>query len=105
MSQFDVHRNKGKNAAAIPFVVIVQSAVFDNLKRRVVVPLVAASTTSVPRSAVTPMFTVGDLQVVLNPLEITSVSVDALGDLVGSLVEVGDEIVTALDEVFSRAWG
>ncbi|MDR2838777.1 MAG: CcdB family protein [Azonexus sp.] len=105
MSQFDVHRNKGKNAVAIPFVVIVQSAVFDNLKRRIVVPLVVASCANTPQSAVTPRFTVGGAQVVLNPLEITSVPLAALGDFVVSLAEAGDEIVAALDEVFSRAWG
>jgi len=40
MAQFDVHRNLGKNHDAIPFVVIVQSALFDSYRRRVVVPLV-----------------------------------------------------------------
>ena len=40
MPQFDVHRNKGTLRDAIPFVVIVQSSLFDGYKRRVVVPLV-----------------------------------------------------------------
>lgn len=39
MAQFDVHRNKGQLQASIPFVVLVQSSLFDRYKRRVVVPL------------------------------------------------------------------
>ena len=41
MSQFDVHRNIGRQAAQVPYVVVVQSAAFDARRRRVVVPLVA----------------------------------------------------------------
>ena len=43
MAQFDVHRNSGKHKDIIPFVVVVQSAQFDNYRRRVVVPLVRAT--------------------------------------------------------------
>jgi toxin CcdB len=40
MAQFDVHRNKGARKDTIPFVVTVQSSLFDDYRRRVVVPLV-----------------------------------------------------------------
>ena len=40
MAQFDVHRNKGPLKESIPFVVIVQSSLFDRYRRRMVVPLV-----------------------------------------------------------------
>ena len=43
MAQFDVHGNSGKHQDTIPFVVVVQSAQFDNYRRRVVVPLVRAT--------------------------------------------------------------
>jgi toxin CcdB len=43
MAQFDVHRNRGQNHDAIPYVVIVQSSIFDDYRRRVVVPLVKKS--------------------------------------------------------------
>jgi hypothetical protein len=36
----DVHRNKGGLKDTIPFVVIVQSSLFDGYRRRMVVPLV-----------------------------------------------------------------
>jgi toxin CcdB len=105
LSQFDVHRNTGRHAADIPFVVVVQSAAFDKRKRRIVVPLVLADRVSLPPSAVNPVFAINGIEVVLNPLEITSVAVESLGEPVGTLTDAGDMIVAALDEVFSRAWG
>ena len=105
MSQFDVHRNTGRSSPSIPFVVTVQSAAFDKRKRRIVIPLVASDGIRLPRSGVNPIFTVDGIKVTLNPLEITSVAVESLGEQVGSLADRGDAIVSALDEVFSRAWG
>ena len=109
MSQFDVHRNTGRNSAMIPFVVIVQSAAFDDRRRRIVVPLVATAKTQghikFPSAVVTPTFTIAGIKVILNPLEMTSIAIDALGEQVGSLAEKGDVIVAALDDIFSRAWG
>jgi hypothetical protein len=43
MAQFDVHRNTGNHTDSIPFVVVVQSAQFDDYRRRVVVPLVRST--------------------------------------------------------------
>lgn len=37
MAQVDVHRNSGKQSERIPYVVVVQSSIFDDYKRRVVV--------------------------------------------------------------------
>lgn len=105
MSQFDIHRNTGRNSSVIPYVVVVQSAVFDKLKRRIVVPLVVIDRAKLPPSALNPVFAVAGSEVTLNPLEIVSVAVEALGERVGSLADEGDAIVAALDEVFTRAWG
>jgi len=109
MSQFDVHRNLGRQAPQVPYVVVVQSVAFGARRRRVVVPLVAgdllAREVDLPASAVNPAFTVDGRRVVLNPLDIVSVSLEALGPWVVSLAEEGDSVVAALDEVFSRAWG
>ena len=35
MAQFDVHRNPGRHSDSIPFVVIVQSTLYDDYRRRV----------------------------------------------------------------------
>jgi toxin CcdB len=106
MAQFDVHRNSGKHADEIPYVVVVQSALFDEYARRVVVPLVRAATVgAIPNPRFNPSFKIGRTSVVLHPLEIVSVAAAELGEPVASLAAEGSRIIGALDELFSRAWG
>ena len=108
MTQFDVCRNTGRHRATIPYVVIVQSSYYEKARRRVVVPLVAlgeiGKIAALPASPINPVFRIEDTEVVLNPLEIVSVPVEALGEKVATLMEEGDTIIAALDELFSRAW-
>jgi len=105
MSQFDIHRNSGKHKDTIPFVVVVQSSQFDAYRRRVVVPLVRASAIGkISFSAFNPTFRIRGTSVVLHPLEIVSVPVDQLGEIVGSLRDQSQSIITALDELLTRAW-
>ena len=108
MAQFDVFRNTGKQRLVIPFVVSVQSALYDDLRRRVVIPLVdcaaLGNTKELPTSVLNPEFVIDGLRVVLNPLEIVSVPVGALGEKVGSLADESNSILMSLDELFSRAW-
>ncbi|MCU0927097.1 MAG: CcdB family protein [Hydrogenophaga sp.] len=109
MAQFDVHRNKGPLRESIPFVVVVQSSLFDDYRRRVVVPLVRRSL--LPRRAASagtrlnPVFRFTGLDLVLHPLDMVSVSIEQLGEHVGSLAERGQEIADALDELLTRSWG
>jgi toxin CcdB len=105
MPQFDVHRNVGKHKDAIPFVVVVQSSQFDGYRRRVVVPLVRKSAVGkLSHASFNPTFKIRGTPVVLHPLEIVSVPVEQLGDVVESLSEEGQKIIAALDELLSRAW-
>jgi toxin CcdB len=105
MAQFDVHRNKGKHTDAIPFVVVVQSSQFDDYRRRVVVPLVRKSAVGkLSHASFNPTFKIRGTPVVLHPLEIVSVPLEQLGDVVESLSEEGQQIIAALDELLSRAW-
>jgi toxin CcdB len=109
MAQFDVHKNIGKQRDAIPFVVVVQSSLYNGYNRRVVLPLVRRSTLA--RTAtfldtpLNPVFTVKGIKVVLHPLEMVSVALENLGEKVATLVEEGDAIVVAMDEMLTRAWG
>jgi toxin CcdB len=109
MAQFDVHRNKGALRDSIPFVVVVQSAQFDRYRRRVVVPLVRQAL--LPRETPTvgarmnPTFVIDGVRVVLHSLDMVSVAVDQLGEMVGSLVQEGQIIADALDELLTRSWG
>ena len=106
MAQFDVHRNIGKQSLATPYVVIVQSALFDDYRRRLVVPLVRRSdATTLRASRLNPVFTIETIELVLHPLEMVSIALDQLGEKVTSLQDQGAEITDALDEVFTRAWG
>ena len=56
-------------------------------------------------SRLTPVFQVEGLEVVLNPLDMVSMDVVALGAKVPSLAQQGQEITDALDELFTRSWG
>ena len=105
MAQFDVHRNVGKLKDAIPLVVVVQSAQFDDYRRRVVVPLVrATSTGKIGYARFNPTFRILGMNVVLHPLDIGSVPLEQLGPRVGSLSDDGQQIIAALDELLSQAW-
>jgi toxin CcdB len=107
--QFDIHRNKGRQSASIPFVVVVQSAQFDRYRRRVVVPLVLRSAlpagAQVAGTRMNPTFVLDGLDLVLHPLDTVSVAVDALGPCVGSLAAHGQQITDAMDELLTRSWG
>jgi toxin CcdB len=71
MAQFDVHRNTGRHRDDIPYVVLVQSALYDSYSRRVVVPLVRkAALGKVANPRFNPVFKIENVQVVLHPLEI-----------------------------------
>jgi toxin CcdB len=66
MAQFDVHRNIGRLKAGIPFVVIAQSRLFDDYRRRVVIPLVRkVSLGDIPNTRLNPTFKIKNIPVVL----------------------------------------
>ena len=108
MAQFDVHRNSGKQREAIPYVVIVQSSLFDSYRRRVVIPLVRrsnlASSASFVDLPLNPVFIVEGIEVILHPLEIVSVATEQLGEKVTTLAQEGDRITGAMDELLTHAW-
>lgn len=105
MAQFDVHKNPGANRASTPFVVVVQSSIYRENPRRVVIPLMKESAVSrVRRSALTPTFVVAGVPVVLMPLEIVSVPTNALGKPVASLASHATAIITAIDTLVTRAY-
>jgi len=109
VAQFDVHVNPGTRRADVPYFVLVQSALFDSYRRRVVVPLVRASVLATgiqsAGSRMHPSFDVDGQRVVLQPLDMVSVDVAVLGQPVASLAAQGQIITDALDEVFTRSWG
>ena len=106
MAQFDVHRNKGKYRDVIPYVVLVQSSIYDTYRRRVVVPLVRKSALGkIGNPRFNPAFKIKNVLVVLHPLEIVSVPNEQLGEFVESLSHEANRIMDALDELLTQAWG
>jgi toxin CcdB len=109
MAQFDVHKNMGLNKSVIPFVVVVQSSIFDDYRRRLVVPLVLRSEMPQKSSSVgsrlNPLFRFSGADVVLHPLEMVSIPLKQLGDFVCCAANDGSKITDALDEVLTRSWG
>ena len=85
---------------------LVQSALFDSYRRRVVVPLVRKSFFgTISDERFNPTFKIGRIVVVLHPLEIVSVPNEKLGEFVKSIAGQGSRITDALDVLLSRAWG
>lgn len=106
MAQFDVHRNIGKHRDEIPYVVLVQSSLYDSYRRRVVVPMVRKAVLGkVSNPRFNPSFKIENVHVILHPLEIVSVPNELLGEYVESLGSEGSRIMDALDELLTRAWG
>jgi toxin CcdB len=103
MAQFDVHRNPGRHRENIPFVVVVQSSLYDEYRRRVVVPLIKKSAIGkVTNPRLNPTFRIKGQLVVLHPLEVVSVANESLGEFVESLEDQGDAVISALDEMLTR---
>lgn len=107
MAQFDVHRNAGKQGEAIPYVVIVQSSLFDSYRRRVVIPLVrrshldnAALLAGLPLS---PTFTVRDRSCTASAGN-RLCGHGSVRRKVATLEQKGDRIAAAMDEMLTRAW-
>ena len=109
MAQFDVHLNPGPMRATVPMVVVVQSSLFDDYRRRLVVPLVLRSAlpagAKVAGTRMNPGFKIKGQTLVLHPLDMVSVAMDQLGPCVASLADQGPLMADALDELLTRSWG
>lgn len=102
MAQFDVYLNSNRaTVQTIPYLLDVQAALLDTLATRVVVPLVRAETMGLATRRLNPMFNINDNAVVMSIAELAGVSLRALGEKVVSLKEQRDEIVVALDLLFT----
>ena len=102
MAQFDVYLNPGTDTRnAIPYLLDVQADLLDGLATRVVVPLIAAGEMTVAARHLNPQFRVREVAVVMSTAELAGVSVRSLGEKVASLKDRRDEIIAALDLLFT----
>ena len=102
MAQFDVYLNP--NAATrkvIPYLLDVQADLLDTLATRVVVPLVLAEEMGLAAKHLNPQFKVKGTAVVMSTAELAGVTNRALGDKVVSLKSKRDEVIAALDLLFT----
>lgn len=103
MAQFDVHKNASKKTSSnFPYLLEVQSDLFSDSTRVVIVPMVLASTLAKKDPALNPQFDVEDTSVALFPLDIASMNNNLLGTKVSNLGKDSDRIVAALDLLFAR---
>ena len=105
MTQFDVHRNPGRQRDTIPYVVVLQSSRFDRSTTRFVGPLVMVRHAAVREHYLAPRFTVMGEEVMLDVFNLATLPAERLGKSIASL---GDEdtrarVVRALDELISQA--
>src|SRR5271166_162948 len=106
MAQFDVHRSPARNRT-VPFAVVIQSRIFDDLPTRLVAPLAGAAEFRRATPRFTPVFTIDGRNVVLLAWQIQTVRAAALRPPIESLADGAPSgaIINAIDTVISRAHG
>lgn len=102
MAQFDVYLNPNTaTRKAIPYLLDVQADLLDTLATRVVVPLILAEEMGLAARHLNPQFKVKGVAVVMSTAELAGVALRSLGDKVASLKTRRDEIIAALDLLFT----
>ncbi len=102
MAQFDVYQNPNEETnQAIPYLLDIQADLLNALSTRVVVPLVAASAMGKAVRYLNPRFTINQSTVFMSTAELAGVPVRSLGEKVGSLKDERNEIIAALDFLFT----
>ncbi len=102
MAQYDVHRY-ARPGSPVRFVLDVQSDLLDVIDTRVVVPLYPMDESARPALRLNPVVEVPgeNDHFYLSTAELAAVHRSALGDRVANLAERHDEIIAALDLVFT----
>ncbi len=102
MAQFDVYQNPNRDTSdAIPFLLDVQADLLDRLATRVVVPLIVAEEMPLAATQLNPQFKIKGVAVVMSTAELAGLPSRTLGDKIASLKNKRDEIIAALDMLFT----
>lgn len=102
MAQFDVYVNSNPETKQnIPYLLDVQAELLDNLSTRVVVPLISVSVMGKAAKHLNPQFKIKRTAVVMSTAELAGVSLHVLGEKVCSLKGQRNEIIAALDFLFT----
>ena len=102
MQQFDIVENANSvSKRHVPYLLVLQAPLFDELTTRVVAPLIPAKAFGKPLEHLTPLISVSDRLFVVSMAEIAGVPVAALGPKIDSVVDSRLEIISALDFLFA----
>ncbi len=102
MAQFDVYTNPNpETKRAVPYLLDVQADLLKNLRTRVVIPLYSMSAMVKAAKHLNPRFSIKRSTVIMSTAELAGVTVNGLGDKVCSIKEHRDEIIAALDFLFT----
>lgn len=102
MAQFDVYENRSpETKKSIPYLLDVQTDLLANLTTRVVVPLITVSAMGKAAKHLNPQFKIKRTSVIMSTAEVAGVNLHVLGEKVGSLKERRNEIIAALDFLFT----
>ena len=102
MARFDVYANPGSHAATTPYLLDVQSDLFDGLDSRMVIPL--RSLKHFPKvklsTRLTPIVIIEGEEYLLETPKMGAVPQKVLNSPVTSLAQAQDQITAALDFLF-----
>ena len=102
MAQFDVYLNPNSDTRkTIPYLLDIQADLLDSLATRVVAPLVLAEKMELAAQQLNPQFKVKGVAVVMSTAELAGITNRSLGEKVTSLKTKRDEIIAALDLLFT----
>lgn len=95
-AQFDLYRMQGDG-----LVVVLQSDLLDQLRTRVVAPLVPANSVERTMHSLNPTVTLGENLYIVMPQLAATLTLAEMGEKVGSLAMMHDTIVRAVDALLS----
>jgi len=102
MAQFDIYPNpNAETQACIPYLLDVQADLLDVLATRVVIPLHTTASMPKPARHLNPTLKINNEKLVLSTAELAGVPTAMLGKPIGNASKYRDDIITALDFVFT----
>lgn len=98
MAQFDIYRNANSETnERFPFLVDVQSELFEELQSRVVIPLAKAELVGFPMIYLTPTVSFDGVSYLLMTPQVAGISRAEIGAQAGSVANQERAITTAID--------
>lgn len=99
--QFDVYRSTDAvSKSGISYLVDLQADLLEHLQTRVVAPLISLNNIR-PIDEINPVVSLNGNPFVVSIAEVAGVSIENLGEKVGSLAHYRNEIVAAVDFLFT----